>query len=342
MALRFAVAGTRPRYTADQVCVIPGTVAVAGITRVDEPVGELLDRFEKATYDELVTAGASPLSLLARRHADIARGLLDTVLSAPDIQWASRLTLNPVRRLGDLDKWSVESDTRAVHETTGAELSVIGDQQVLLTVPLVTGKSVQITITVPASVADGGAPLVTEADAEKSMTALLAVAAGQELPAVKNGVARLNLAWTPDLIADHAGVTGSGLPTTLSVSGKAVPDVVVGACWPAVFAVLGAAKTEDSLSVIEGMLDLVHLDHSVDFVGELPSETSILVVKAEVASVLDTDLGRVVEVKAEVGAMLGEGLDAPAVVTPLGALRHPRPHRQGRAVRSGPRRWFAQ
>ncbi|EID80664.1 MULTISPECIES: type I polyketide synthase [Rhodococcus] len=304
-----------PRYTADQVCVIPGTVAVAGITRVDEPVGELLDRFEKATYDELVTAGVAPLSLPARRHADIARGLLDTVLSAPDIQWASRLTLNPVRRLGDLDKWSIESDTLAVHETTGAELSVIDDQQVLLTVPLVAAKSVQITITVPASVADGGAPVVTEADAEKSMTALLAVAAGQELPAVKNGVARLNLAWTPDLVADHAGVTGSGLPTTLSVSGKAVPDVVVGACWPAVFAVLGAAKTEDSLSVIEGMLDLVHLDHSVDFVGELPSETSILVVKAEVASVLDTDLGRVVEVKVEVGAMLGEGLDAPAVVT---------------------------
>ena len=26
------------RYTADQVCIIPGTAAVAGITRVDEPV----------------------------------------------------------------------------------------------------------------------------------------------------------------------------------------------------------------------------------------------------------------------------------------------------------------
>ena len=36
------------RYSADQVCIIPGTAAVAGITRVDEPVGELLDRFEQA------------------------------------------------------------------------------------------------------------------------------------------------------------------------------------------------------------------------------------------------------------------------------------------------------
>ncbi|MFZ2176499.1 MAG: fatty acid synthase subunit beta domain-containing protein [Rhodococcus sp. (in: high G+C Gram-positive bacteria)] len=303
-----------PRYTADQVCVIPGTVAVAGITRVDEPVGELLDRFEKATYDELLSAGVSPVALVSRRHQDVARGLLDAVLSAPDITWAGRLAQNPVRRLGDVDKWSVESDTKAVHETTGAELSVVDDARVLLSVPLVAGKSVAIRITLPASVVDGGAPVVTEADAAESMSALLAVAAGQELPAVKNGVARINLAWTPDLIADHAGVTGSGLPTTLSASGKAVPDVVVGACWPAVFAVLGAAKTDDSLSVIEGMLDLVHLDHSVDFVGELPSETSILVVKAEVASILDTDLGRVVQVDVEIGAMLGEGLDAPAVV----------------------------
>ena len=125
-------------------------------------------------------------------------------------------------------------------------------------------KSVDITSTIPESVVDGGAPVVTEADAEGAMSAVLAGAAGQELPTVKNGKARLNVAWVPDRIADHAGVTGSGLPTTLSVSGKAVPDVVVGACWPAVFAVLGAAKL-DSLSVIEGMLDLVHLDHTVDF-----------------------------------------------------------------------------
>ncbi|MFF1945010.1 fatty acid synthase subunit beta domain-containing protein [Rhodococcus qingshengii] len=303
-----------PRYTADQVCVIPGTVAVAGITRVDEPVGDLLDRFEKATYDELVAAGTTPVALASRRHQDSAPGLLDAVLSAPDLQWAGRLTQNPVRRLGDLDEWSAESADKAVHGTTGSSLTVVDSSHVLLSVPLVAGKSVDITITIPESVVDGGAPVVTEADAEGAMSALLAVAAGQELPTVKNGKARLNVAWVPDRIADHAGVTGSGLPATLSVSGKAVPDVVVGACWPAVFAVLGAAKL-DSLSVIEGMLDLVHLDHTVDFVGELPSETSILVVNAEVASVLDTDLGRVVEVKVEVGAMLGEGLDAPAVVT---------------------------
>ncbi|NLE82289.1 MAG: DUF1729 domain-containing protein [Rhodococcus sp.] len=303
-----------PRYGADQVCVIPGTVAVAGITRVDEPVGELLDRFEKATYDDLLVGGAKPTALLGRRHRDVVSGPIDAILSAPDIAWAGRLTQNPVRRLGDLDRWSAETDTTAVHETTGARIAVLDDEHVQLTVPLVAGRSVQIRIGMPASVVSGGAPVVSVADAEVSMKALLAVAAGQDLPTVKNGVARINLAWMPEMVADHAGVTGAGLPATLGVSGKAVPDVVVGACWPAVFAALGDARTED-ISVIEGMLDLVHLDHAVELVGELPTDASILVVKAQVDSVRDTDLGRVVEVKVHVGAMLGEGLDAPAVAT---------------------------
>ncbi|WP_445270974.1 fatty acid synthase subunit beta domain-containing protein, partial [Streptomyces sp. DSM 41634] len=56
------------RYAADQVCVIPGTAAVAGITRVDEPVGELLDRFEQAAVDEVLAAGAQPQPVLSRRQ----------------------------------------------------------------------------------------------------------------------------------------------------------------------------------------------------------------------------------------------------------------------------------
>src|SRR6185312_12291655 len=61
------------RYDADQVCVIPGTAAVAGITRVDEPVGELLDRFEQAAIDEVVAAlaanGEAPVPVVSRRQA---------------------------------------------------------------------------------------------------------------------------------------------------------------------------------------------------------------------------------------------------------------------------------
>lgn len=309
-----------PRYSADQVCVIPGTVSVAGITRVDEPVGELLDRFEQDTAYSLVREGVVPTPIDARRAAGVTSGPIDAVLAAPDVEWAGRTTVNPVHRLGDHTEWTVDGKG-AVHPRTGATLvETTGPEAdhsyVELTVPLLRSDAVRIRITVPVSIYNGGAPVVTEADAEAAMAALLAVAAGQSLPEVKGSAAHVNLAWTPDLIADHAGVTGSGLPASLSTLGRTAPDVLVGACWPAVFAVLGATRTGDARSVIEGMLDLVHLDHQIELLRELPSTTSILVVRAESKSVLDTDMGRVVEVEVTVGEMRDKGLD----VVPLARL----------------------
>lgn len=304
-----------PRYTADQVCVIPGTVAVAGITRVDEPVGELLDRFEKATVDELVESGVEPTPVVARRHRDVATGLLDAVLSSPDVAWAGRQTRNPIDRLGDLDEWTLESESAAAHAPTGATLTVLDDEHVGLRVPLTGDRAVEIRITVPASVSTGGAPVITEADADAAMSALLGVAAGQDLPTVKKGAARITLGWLPEKIADHAGITGAGLPENLSPSTNGVPDVLVGACWPAVFAALGAARTDENLSVIEGMLDLVHLDHAIDVKNGLPTDPSILGVKAEIETVADADLGRVVEVHVTISADSGDGSGDNTVAT---------------------------
>ncbi|MGV9719926.1 fatty acid synthase subunit beta domain-containing protein [Nocardia beijingensis] len=311
-----------PRYSADQVCVIPGTVSVAGITRVDEPVGELLDRFEQDTAYSLVRAGVAPAPVDARRTAGVTAGPIDAVLAAPDVQWAGRTAINPVHRLGDLAEWVVDGKG-AVHPPSGATLvETTGPEPehayVELTVPLLAGNAVRIRLTVPTSVYNGGAPVVTEADADEAMSALLAVAAGQDLPEVKGKVAHVNLAWTPDLIADHAGVTGSGLPAALSTLGRTVPDVLVGACWPAVFAVLGATRTARGESVIEGMLDLVHLDHQVHLAGALPAETSVLAVRAEAGETVDTDLGRVVEVHVRITAMLDKpetGMSMPVLAT---------------------------
>lgn len=72
------------RYDADAVCIIPGTASVAGITRMDEPVGELLDRFEQAAIDEVLGAGVEPKDVASRRlgRADVA-GPLAVVLDAP-------------------------------------------------------------------------------------------------------------------------------------------------------------------------------------------------------------------------------------------------------------------
>ena len=95
------------RYDADQVCIIPGTAAVAGITRVDEPVGELLDRFEQATIDELLRRGRHSRPRWSRRRqarGDVT-GPLAVVLDAPDVLWAvappsTRCTASASRQSG--------------------------------------------------------------------------------------------------------------------------------------------------------------------------------------------------------------------------------------------------
>jgi hypothetical protein len=51
------------RYDADAVLVIPGPEAVQGITRADEPVGELLGRFVRHGVERLQAAGQTPVDV---------------------------------------------------------------------------------------------------------------------------------------------------------------------------------------------------------------------------------------------------------------------------------------
>ena len=90
--------------------------------------------------------------------------------------------------------------------------------------------------------------------------------------------------FSPDLVADHAAVT-----TVESFRAVAVPDVLVGLTWPAVFAALGERP-----DVVSGILDLVHLDHSIS--GQVPDNATELAVSALVRDVADTEFGRVVTV----------------------------------------------
>ncbi|GGG21656.1 type I polyketide synthase [Rhodococcoides trifolii] len=280
-----------PRYAADQVIVIPGPQSVAGIDRVDEPVAELLGRFEQATVDRLAS---TPTSVPGRRRDDRTDGPLSVLLAADTVDWVGRQISNPVRRLGD---WHAKDDGFFTNHP-GAELTTISADTVLLTVPL-NGRRLSIPITVPPSATDGGVPVVSAHAATETMLLLLEVAAGGSLPEVRDGVARDTAAWMPSMASGHTAVTAAGLADDRHPNGP-VPDVVMGACWPAVFAVLGSAQTESGVRVIEGMLDLVHLDHTVTVHAALPTESSAFIVRAELVGVTDTDVGRVVEVSVRV------------------------------------------
>lgn len=298
------------RYSADQVCVIPGTEAVVGITRVDEPVGELLDRFEKASVDEVLASGAQPASVVSRRQAraDVT-GPLAVVLDSPDVLWAGRAAINPVHRIGEPREWQVHESRSAgrseatgesavaTHPSTGSRLERSGEH-VVLSVPL---SDIWITIrfTLPSTTVDGGMPVVTTEDASAAMRAVLAIAAGvdgaETLPTVVDDSTTVTVSWDPEEVADHTGVTATfGAPLAPGLT--LVPDALVGSCWPAVFSVIGAAVTESGFPVVEGLLSLVHLDHAAHLLAPMPTAKSELTVTATASAAVDTEVGRVVPV----------------------------------------------
>lgn len=290
------------RYDADQVCVIPGTAAVAGITRVDEPVGELLDRFEQAAIDEVLAAGVKPVPVVSRRQAraDVT-GPLAVVLDSPDVLWAGRTAINPVHRIGAPSEWQVNENRSATHPSTGSRLELDGDG-VVLNVPL-SDIWIAIRFTLPAATVNGGMPVVTTEDASAAMRAVLAIAAGADgvdaLPTVTDNVATVTADWDPEEVADHTGVTATfGAPLAPGLT--LVPDALVGRCWPAVFSVIGAAVTADGIPVVEGLLSLVHLDHAAHLLAPMPAEKAELTVTATASAAVDTEVGRVVPVSVSI------------------------------------------
>ncbi|MGB9227211.1 fatty acid synthase subunit beta domain-containing protein, partial [Mycobacterium sp.] len=329
------------RYDADQVCIIPGTAAVAGITRMDEPVGELLDRFEQAAINEVLEvlgAGAEPKAVTSRRvgRADVS-GPLAVVLDAPDVLWAGRTATNPVHRIADPADWQVNENRIATHSSTGARLQT-DKEGVVLRVP-VSGTWVDIRFTLPANTVDGGTPVISAENATTAMRAVLAIAAGvdgpESLPEVIDGTATVTVDWDPERVADHTGVTATfGEPLAPGLT--TVPDALVGLCWPAVFAAIGSAATEAGVPVLEGLLSLVHLDHAAHVVGKLPAVPAQLTVVATASKAVDTDMGRVVPVSVTVAdsdgtaiANLGERF---AILGHTGAAELTDPARAGGAV----------
>lgn len=332
------------RYDADQVCIIPGTAAVAGITRMDEPVGELLDRFEQAAVDEALAAGIEPTAVTSRRtgRADVT-GPLAVVLDAPDVQWAGRTAINPVHRIADPSEWLVHGDSegpesrRATHSSTGARLAVDGDR-VVLSVP-VSGVWVEIPFTLPPNTVDGATPVVSTDDAATAMRAVLAIAAGVDgpefMPPVADGTATVTVDWDPERVADHTGVTATfGEPLAPSLT--TVPDALVGPCWPAVFSAIGSAVTDSGIPVVEGLLSLVHLDHAAHMIGALPKNPAQLTITATALAAADTDMGRVVPVSVTIagsdGAVVATLDERFAILGRTGAAELSDPVRAGGAV----------
>ncbi|MHC2547386.1 fatty acid synthase subunit beta domain-containing protein [Corynebacterium hesseae] len=266
-------------YEADEVCIIPGTSAVEGIAQANELVAQIFGRFEQAA-----------LALLDGTDDDSGEPAFSTeelIRRAPSLNWAGREQPNPLR-LG-LD---------------GTELEPAGDGAMWLTVPFHSGAELRIRITPPSI--PGASPLVKVEDAKAAMRELLRQAVGGDLPDVSSGTATVSAHLSTTDIAHYSAVTSGEMNATVS------PDVLVGPAWPATFAVLSGAHAASGEPVVEGFLDLVHLEHTLSFkpdtwellrASAAPGPEPLdLRYTAELEEVRDTPSGRVVDVSVGVTA----------------------------------------
>jgi fatty acid synthase len=265
------------------VIVIPGPVSVAGITTKDEPVADLLDRFEAAITEELLRLDTPSIAATSRSTVGAGTTLLDAASDSPDVVWAGRVIPNPLHRL----------------EGVAHELVPDGDDAAIVRVPLSQG---ELNLRVDLSgVSSGRLPVITEDAASTAMGELLTVTAGGSLPEIVDGSAVMTATWTPELVADHVAVTDPARrrkgDAVADPAAAAVPDALVGLAWPAVFACIGP---------VEGLLDLVHLDHRI-VMGELPTGTTELTISATRTGVEDTTNGQVISVEVRIWTSSDDG-----------------------------------
>ena len=241
-------------YDADQVLIIPGPVAVSGITTVDEPVAHLLDRFETSVAQAL--AALDPVGADVRDMADFRLGqnpaapasgpeaLLAAALAAPTWIWMGASRPNPLHRIGAADQWSILGAIAAWSsgEAETATLTVQPDRSLSLTLDWPDlGLPGDGELVLPVEVAAHSGVVtfeVTEASLETAGAGLLTMfAGGTEGPTS-----------VQDVAAAHAATVGAA---------GDLPDRMMSALWPHVFARLADAGLASS------MFDLVHLRHEI-------------------------------------------------------------------------------
>ena len=273
-----------PRYSADSVRIIPGPISVAGITTVDEPIADILGRFESAAVERvsgLASAEAKP-AFSALDGVDTAE---EFIRKSPNISWVGHLTTNPafgtetgdknyeIRKVGergdtelfDLDIhldtfWDGDPDggssKHAVRDIV-IPLNVNGKESGLF--PVIDRE--RLPQHVYAMLADTAGIGNTAITGDK-LTAMPVIEEASDKAAYPFGRAAASYTLSANLGFDHEAATAGPLPGDLTAS-RIAPDALVGPAWPAIYAALGSVYV-NGFPVIEGLLNAVHLDHLIE------------------------------------------------------------------------------
>lgn len=289
------------RFSADSVRVIPGPRSVAGIERADEPIGELFARFEDAVVNEARLSGAPITEAVCRLGA--APTIEAFIRAVPSIEWASCVVANPAVTMPE--STSIVEDEGGLGILVHCETAWdgMGDNA-----PHAV-REILIPLTVEGC-DQGAIPVVDMSRLSVTAYDLLAGAAGVGTVTVNGDAITTMPTIVPDegfgtvvsgfTLSDalgraHGAVTGAALSAELT---DIVPDALVGPCWPAIYAALGSA-IKDGIPVIEGLVNAVHLDHTVTLEGEWPESGSHIDVTSRCAELSESSAGRVVRVEVE-------------------------------------------
>lgn len=269
------------RYSADSVRAIPGPISVAGITTVDEPIADILGRFENAAIERVkAEQNASESNDFAALGEAVSAE--DFIRKSPNISWVGHIADNPAygTALGDQYYEIRAFDAAAGKYDLDIHLDTYWDNDP----DGGTSKHAVRDIVIPLIVEGtepGRVPVVDRERLIPDVYAMLAATAGigntaitgdklTEMPQLDGKVsaerpfATATAVYTlsANLGFDHEAATGAALPSTLQPS-RIAPDALVGPAWPAIYTALGSVYVK-GYPVIEGLLNAVHLDHLIE------------------------------------------------------------------------------
>ncbi|MBW3092621.1 DUF1729 domain-containing protein [Bifidobacterium sp. 82T10] len=276
------------RYSADSVRAIPGPISVAGITTVDEPIADILGRFESAAIervrDERGASGAADTAAAAEHDGFAALGEArdaeDFIRKSPNISWVGHITDNPAygTALGDRHYEIRAVDAAAGKYDLDIHLDTYWDNDPDGGLSKHAVRDIVIPLVVDGA-EPGRVPVVDRERLIPDVYAMLAATAGigntaitgdklESMPEIvaaegkSFGEAHARYTLSANLGFDHEAATAGRLPQDLAAS-RIAPDALVGPAWPAIYAALGSVMV-DGYPVIEGLLNAVHLDHLIE------------------------------------------------------------------------------
>ena len=284
------------RYSADSVRAIPGPISVAGITTVDEPIADILGRFENAAIERVkAEQNASESNDFAALGEAVSAE--DFIRKSPNISWVGHIADNPAygTALGDqyyeirafdaaagkydldihLDTyWDNDPDGgTSKHAVRDIVIPLIVEGTELGRVPVVDRErlipDVYAMLAATAGIGNTAItgdkltemPTLSVPSDEGAVTAN-AVTEGETAQNRPFGTATATYTLSTNLGFDHEAATGAALPATLQPS-RIAPDALVGPAWPAIYTALGSVYVK-GYPVIEGLLNAVHLDHLIE------------------------------------------------------------------------------